>query len=123
MVNNTDKGNKRESLTYKGIGEYGIIGNGHTVALIGTDGSIDWCCLPRFDSSSVFAAILDDEKGGKFHIEPQLPFQSRQAYLSNTNILQTTFETETGTVTITDFMPYYQTSRASLPNLMKSTAW
>jgi len=98
-------------VAYKAIGEYGIIGNSHTAALVSIDGSIDWCCLPRFDSPSVFAAILDDEKGGKFYIRPQIPFQSHQAYLTNTTILLTTFETETGTVTITDFMPCYQTSQ------------
>ena len=101
-------------MAYKAIGEYGIIGNSHTAALVSIDGSIDWCCLPRFDSPSVFAAILDDEKGGKFHIRPQIPFQSHQAYLTNTTILQTTFETETGTVTVTDFMPCYQNSQHRL---------
>ncbi len=98
-------------MAYKSIGEYGIIGNGHTAALVSTDGSIDWCCLPRFDSPSTFAAILDDDKGGRFHIKPQTPFQAHQAYLPNTNILQITFSTKTGTVTVTDFMPCYQTSR------------
>ncbi len=101
-------------MAYKSIGEYGIIGNCHTAALVSIDGSIDWYCLPRFDSPSVFAAILDDDKGGRFHIMPTMPFESHQAYLPNTNVLQTTFQTETGIVTVTDFMPYYQTSRHRL---------
>jgi GH15 family glucan-1,4-alpha-glucosidase len=92
-------------MAYKPISDYGIIGNMLSCALIGKDGSIDWCCLPRFDSPSVFAAILDDEKGGQFSINPQLPFESHQAYVLDTNVLQTTLTTETGTATVTDFMP------------------
>jgi len=79
-----------------------------SAALVARDGSIDWCCLPRFDSPSMFAAILDDEKGGKFGIEPSSHFESSQFYLNDTNVLQTVFQTETGTVTLTDFMPCYQ---------------
>ena len=95
-------------MVYKPISDYGIIGNMVSAALIARDGSIDWCCLPRFDSPSIFAAILDDEKGGKFGIEPHSPFESSQFYLDDTNVLQTVFQTETGTVTITDFMPCYR---------------
>ena len=94
-------------MSYKPISEYGIIGNMLSAALVGIDGSIDWCCLPRFDSPSIFAAILDDDKGGKFQIKPRMPFKSRQVYLPNTNVLQTIFETESGTATVTDFMPCY----------------
>jgi GH15 family glucan-1,4-alpha-glucosidase len=101
-------------MAYKGIGEYGLIGNSYTAALVSNDGSIDWCCLPRFDSPSTFAAILDDEKGGKFHIKPRTSFESQQSYLPDTNILQTTFRTDTGTVTVIDFMPCYRTSRHKL---------
>ena len=57
-------------MAYQSIEKYGIIGDLHSVALVGTDGSIDWLCLPHFDSPSVFAAILDDEKGGCFKIAP-----------------------------------------------------
>ena len=96
---------------YKPISDYGIIGNLLSAALVGTDGSIDWCCLPRFDSPSIFAAILDDEKGGKFLIQPHVLFESSQAYITNTNVLQTTFKTETGVATVTDFMPCYQSTR------------
>ena len=55
-------------MPYQDIGSYGVIGDLHSVALVGMDGSIDWCCLPNFDSPSVFAAILDDQKGGFFRI-------------------------------------------------------
>ena len=57
-------------MTYQPIENYGMIGDMHTVALVGIDGSIDWLCVPRFDSPSVFAAILDARKGGRFKIAP-----------------------------------------------------
>ncbi|TET74480.1 MAG: glycoside hydrolase family 15 protein [Dehalococcoidia bacterium] len=101
-------------MGYKPISDYGIIGNMLSAALVGKDGSIDWCCLPRFDSPSVFAAILDDEKGGQFQITPRGTFESSQSYLPDTNVLQTTFESGTGVVTLTDFMPCYRTARGRL---------
>ncbi len=77
-----------------------------SAALVGTDGSIDWCCFPRFDSPSIFAAILDHEVGGRFRIGPANPeFQSTQEYVTDSNILKTTFKTATGEVSVTDFMP------------------
>ncbi len=88
--------------------QYGLIGDMATAALVGTDGSVDWCCFPRFDSPSVFAAILDDNVGGRFRIGPaDQPFESRQEYLADTNILETTFTTKDGIVSITDFMPVH----------------
>ena len=60
-------------MPYQPIENYGIIGNMRTAALVGLDGSIDWLCLPRFDSPSVFGAILDAEKGGRFRIAPPRP--------------------------------------------------
>ena len=88
------------------IDSYGLIGDMSSAALVGTDGSIDWCCFPRFDSPSVFAAILDPLKGGRFQIAPATPVQSsRQVYLRNTNILETSFQTATGHLSVTDFMP------------------
>ena len=101
-------------MGYRPVSDYGIIGNMLSAALVGKDGSIDWCCLPRFDSPSVFAAILDDEKGGRFEIKPQASVDSRQAYMPNTNVLQTTYQTGSGTVTVTDFMPCYLTSQGRL---------
>ncbi len=105
-------------MGYKPIGDYGIIGNMLSAALVGLDGSIDWCCLPRFDSPSIFAAILDDEKGGRFQIKPQAPFRSHQAYVPDTNILETTFETSGGRAIVTDFMPCYKNpGRGTVPFL------
>ena len=77
-----------------------------SAALVGTDGSVDWCCFPRFDSPSVFAAILDQKIGGYFRISPAgSGFESSQRYIPDTNILETTFTGEAGEVSITDFMP------------------
>ena len=77
-----------------------------SAALVGKDGSVDWCCFPRFDSPSVFAALLDQEAGGRFRISPiGLTLEARQEYQTDTNILETTFTTGGGVVRITDFMP------------------
>ena len=100
-------------MAYKKISDYGLIGDMHSVALVGIDGSIDWCCLPRFDSPSVFAAILDDEKGGRFQIAPVDSYRSTQCYLPNTNVLQTTFKTGAGDVSVIDYMPLDDASRYS----------
>ncbi|MDE1976713.1 MAG: glycoside hydrolase family 15 protein [Elusimicrobia bacterium] len=93
------------SSGYKPISEYGVIGDLRTVALVGTDGSIDWCCLPRFDSPSLFAALLDKEKGGHFKISPLGPAVNKQMYLSDTAVLLTRFLTPGGVGEIEDFMP------------------
>lgn len=90
---------------YKRIEDYGLIGNLATCVLIGRDGSIDWCCFPHMESPSVFAAILDVEKGGHFSIKPRESSLGQQTYVDRTNVLQTTFETPSGVITITDFMP------------------
>ncbi|WP_435077722.1 glycoside hydrolase family 15 protein [Halococcus sp. AFM35] len=92
---------------YKPIADYGLIGNLETCALIGTDGSIDWCCLPRLNSSSTFAAILDADRGGRFAIHPTGEYEAEQEYMERTNVLQTTFHTDSGTATVTDFMPRF----------------
>lgn len=77
-----------------------------SAALVGIDGSVDWCCFPRFDSPSVFAAILDPEVGGHFRIGPAGPgFSASQAYVRNTNILETTFTGDGWAARVTDFMP------------------
>ena len=86
--------------------DYGLIGDMSSAALVGTDGSVDWCCLPRFDSPSVFASILDEDIGGRFRVQPSGGYTgSRQVYLRDTNILETTFATSRGVVKVTDFMP------------------
>ena len=92
-------------MAYQPIQDYGIIGDLHTVALVGMDGSIDWLCYPHFDSPSVFAAILDDEKGGRFKIAPTCEATRKQFYWPDTNVLITRFLAAEGVGQITDFMP------------------
>ena len=87
------------------IGSHGLIGDMSSAALVATDGTIDWLCLPRFDSPSVFASLLDSKSGGSFQIAPTEEASSNQAYLPDTNILRTSFTTATGVLTVTDFMP------------------
>ena len=94
---------------YKEISDYGIIGDLKTCALVGLDGSVDWFCTPRFDSPSVFASLLDAKKGGKFRICPaDEQYQAKQYYDYNTNILITESSTQTGLVSLTDFMPCFK---------------
>src|SRR4051812_32438364 len=88
------------------IENHAIIGDLHTIALVALDGSIDFMCFPRFDSPSVFAALLDPERGGRFSITPQLDGARRkQLYLPDSNILLTRFLSADGVVEISDFMP------------------
>ena len=82
---------------------YGLIGNCETAALVSTSGAIDWFCYPRFDSPSIFAAILDRQRGGSFRISPVNPVPvGEQAYLHDTNLLTTTFHRPEGTLVVTD---------------------
>src|SRR5262245_49576543 len=91
---------------YQPIENYGVIGNLRTAALVGMDGSIDWLCLPHFDSPSVFAALLDDPKGGRFRIAPAGdPFRRKQFYWPDTAILVTRFLHEDGVGELEDYMP------------------
>jgi GH15 family glucan-1,4-alpha-glucosidase len=89
---------------YLPIGAYGLIGDTRTAALVSRDGSIDWLCLPRFDSPSVLAAILDTRLGGHFRIAPVGSFTAAQRYLPDTNVLETTFEAGRGRLVIRDAM-------------------
>jgi GH15 family glucan-1,4-alpha-glucosidase len=98
---------------YAPISDYGVIGDLHTVALVGMDGSIDFLCLPSFDSPSVFAALLDAERGGRFQIAPLLDGAARkQLYLPDTNVLLTRFLDTAGLAEVSDFMPVEDAGRA-----------
>lgn len=89
---------------------YGVIGNGRSAALVHETGSIDWCCLPTFDSSSVFGAILDQDRGGTFGISIKDQVRHQQEYVPRTNILSTKLFGPTGEVEILDFMPRFKSA-------------
>lgn len=108
-------------MAYKAISDYGIIGDLRTAALISRDGAVDWFCLPRFDSPSVFAAILDEKRGGHFTIAPKAEgTRCQQLYKPDTNILVTRFLASSAVVEITDFMPLRTTAdRAHCSRLVR----
>jgi GH15 family glucan-1,4-alpha-glucosidase len=89
--------------------DYGVIGNCRTAALISKEGSIDWFCLPDFDSPSVFSKLLDENKGGSFSFEVSSDYAISQKYFKNTNILSTWYESEEGAFVVYDYMPRYRT--------------
>ncbi len=90
---------------YRPISDYAIIGDSRSAALVSRDGSIDWLCWPRFDSRSVFARLLDAGKGGSFSLAPSIAFSATRRYIDNTNVLETTYETDRGRVRVLDLMP------------------
>jgi GH15 family glucan-1,4-alpha-glucosidase len=93
-------------MDYPPIADHGLIGDLQTAALVSTDGTVDWLCLPRFDSPSVFASLLDHRKGGRFAISPVGDKHvTTQMYLPNTAVLVTRFLSESGVAEVADFMP------------------
>ncbi|HEY7487438.1 MAG TPA: glycoside hydrolase family 15 protein [Streptosporangiaceae bacterium] len=99
------------------IEDYALIGDMQSAALVGRNGSIDWLCFPRFDSPACFAALLGDEENGHWRIAPQGPDRrsSRRRYRGETLILETEWDTPTGTVRLTDFMPH----RGEAPDIVR----
>jgi GH15 family glucan-1,4-alpha-glucosidase len=93
------------------IEDYALIGDCETAALVGRDGSIDWLCLPRFDSDSCFAALLGEPKNGRWKIAPETAVPVSRRYRGNTLILETAFKTREGSIRLIDFMP--PTSKAT----------
>ncbi|HEY6597371.1 MAG TPA: glycoside hydrolase family 15 protein [Asanoa sp.] len=88
------------------IEDYAVIGDTQTAALVGRDGSIDWLCLPRFDSGAIFASLLGDESNGRWLIRPASPVRAvRRRYRGDSMVLETEFDTDEGTVRLIDFMP------------------
>jgi GH15 family glucan-1,4-alpha-glucosidase len=102
-------------LSHRPIDACGVIGDLHSVALVAMDGTIDWCCLPRFDSPSLFAAILDENKGGYFRIAPVHGGSNRQMYLPETNVLLTRFLRREGVGEVVDFMPVHEEGVSARP--------
>src|SRR5688572_28178170 len=91
--------------TQSKIQDYAVIGDGRSVALISREGSIDWLCWPRFDSPSLFGALLDHQVGGAWSIMPTEPSDVERRYIDGTNVVQTRFRTTTGVLELSDFMP------------------
>ena len=97
------------------IEDHGVIGDLHTAALVSTEGDIEWLCLPRFDSPSVFAALLDDERGGRFSVRCAGATRTKQMYLPDSNILVTRFLGESSVGEVVDFMvPRERNGRGTL---------
>ncbi len=90
---------------YLPVSEHGLIGDLHCVALVGTNGTIDWHCCPSFDSPSIFGSLLDKDRGGYFQLARAVPAKSSQFYLPDTNVLITRFSTDGGVGEVQDFMP------------------
>src|SRR5581483_4775316 len=102
-------------MSYLPIEDYGVIGNMRTVALIGKNASVDWFCFPDFDSPSVFAALLDDRKGGSFRLTPidgDQEITHKQLYWPDTNVLVTRFLSDAGVAEVVDYMPIGERRRA-----------
>ena len=116
-------GRKGDTCTYHPINAYGVIGDCHSVVLVAPDGSVDWGCLPDFDSPAIFCRLLDAERGGYFQIAPtQGTIPGTQRYLSESNVLQTRFASISGEVVLTDFMPVDTLS--ALPDQdLRNTNW
>jgi GH15 family glucan-1,4-alpha-glucosidase len=93
------------SVQFPKIGDYAVIGDCRSAALVSKHGSIDWLCWPRFDSPSIFAALLDRERGGSWSISPVGEYSVTRHYLPDTNTVQTEFVTPSGTAVLTDLMP------------------
>lgn len=106
---------RQEPRRYPPIGEYALISDCHSAALVSLDGSIDWCSFHRFDAKPVFARLLDWDKGGHCRIAPTQPYRASRRYFPGTNVLETRFEADSGVLTLTDLFPIRESSQADDP--------
>jgi GH15 family glucan-1,4-alpha-glucosidase len=114
---------KENTRTYQPINSYGVIGDCHSVVLVAPDGSVDWGCLPDFDSPAIFCRLLDAQRGGFFQIAPTDPtIPGSQRYLHGSNVLQTRFASTSGEIVLTDFMPV-ETLSAWPYRAMSNNTW
>jgi GH15 family glucan-1,4-alpha-glucosidase len=109
----------RDAEGFVPLREYAAIGDGRTVGLVARDGSIDWLPLPDLDSPSVFAAVLDPAKGGRFTLEPEDAYEATRRYAPDTNILETTFATTEGTARVTDGLLFHGPGLSPLRELVR----
>ncbi|MEU9669885.1 glycoside hydrolase family 15 protein [Streptomyces bobili] len=105
MAETADSSGAQAGSRYLPIADHGLIGDLRTVALVGTDGTIDWYCCPSFDAPSVFASLLDADRGGSFALAAAVTARTKQFYFPDTNVLITRFYTEDGVGEVQDFMP------------------
>jgi GH15 family glucan-1,4-alpha-glucosidase len=108
-----------ERSGYLPVSEHGLIGDLHCVALVGTNGTIDWHCCPAFDAPSVFGSLLDSDRGGFFELAATVPAETRQFYLPDTNVLITRFFADDGVGEIQDFMPVGRAGEADRHRLIR----
>src|SRR5690242_16622740 len=116
-------GKNEINRTYPLINSYGVVGDCHSVVLVSPDGSVDWGCLPDFDSPAIFCRLLDIEHGGYFQIAPtEEGIPGAQRYLQRSNVLQTRFTSIAGEIVLTDFMPV-ETLSAWPYRAMNNNTW
>jgi GH15 family glucan-1,4-alpha-glucosidase len=111
----TEGETRAETKRYPPIGDYALISDCHSAALVSRDGSIDWCCFHRFDARPVFCRLLDWDRGGHSRIAPAEPYRSSRRYINETNVLETRFEIDGGAITVTDLFPIRERSRTDDP--------
>jgi GH15 family glucan-1,4-alpha-glucosidase len=110
----------RRTEGYLPIEDYAALGDGRTLVLVGADGSVDWMCLPDLDRPSVFGALLDAERGGRFVLRPAVDYEPQRRYMDRTNVLETTYRTRDGSVRVTETMTVDKSQNAPWRELVRA---